>query len=322
MDLEQPVVFGAFSTREAGLSMSSSVSWFLDEEWSVLELKGRDRKDFLLRLTTNVLPQNESDLVHTFLLSVNAKVLSEFWVGVGEQELILLVPQAQIEQARTTIDLFHFTEDIELRSPDLDTLVLLGDPPSQLLSLSHRHWSPDPRFGPGTHLVLYETDRLTEVLAILEEQGAPKSSANMEQLRIATGTPRFGTDYDPETLFLEMAQTTDFSETKGCYPGQEIVARVLHRGKLRRWLRAFRSESQIPSGWSCQQDGKEVARVTSSVSVPGGGSQGYLYVRREVGSVGTLLKGSVEGGDLLTLEVRSRPGELEQHEDDKLCATT
>ena len=73
------------------------MTWFLDSEWTLVRVTGDDRIDFLHRLTTNVLPQTESPLVHNFFLSVNARIQAEFWVSAQPDFLALLTPKAQVD---------------------------------------------------------------------------------------------------------------------------------------------------------------------------------------------------------------------------------
>jgi folate-binding protein YgfZ len=284
--------------------------WFEDSDWSYLKVTGADRVDFFHRLTTNRLPKAGEPLAHTFFLSVNAKVLAELWVGMEEESLSVFLPSAQLQSAKENIDRYHFGEKMMLLEPPGQLYVVANASPEQvdlLAPLAAYAAQPDPRYGPTA--VWFFADA-AEFRATLESLGPLMEQEQAELLRVSTGRPRFGLDYTEETLFLELAQQGDFSETKGCYPGQEIVARVLHRGRLNRHLRAFESSEVVPPGWTLSQDGKELARVTTSVKCPDGGSRGLLYVRREVGDDGSLLTGVDAQGQSTTLTVRPRALEV------------
>lgn len=287
--------------------------FFEDQDWSYLKVTGADRVDFFHRLTTNKIPRPGEALAHSFFLSVNAKVLAELWIGAEEQSLSLFVPRAQVEAARENIDRYHFGEKMTLSLPEGQLYVVAGAGPSQVESLAPLAAyaaMPDPRYGEGAIWFFVEAAGQSEFLVALSESGEEMSQSEAELLRVASGRPRFGLDYTDDTLFLEMAQQGDFSESKGCYPGQEIVARVLHRGRLNRHLRAFESAETVPTGWAVSQDGKEMARVTTSVPAPEGGTRGLLYVRREVGDDGARLSGSGPDGQACSLTVRPRALEL------------
>lgn len=286
----------------------SEFSWLRDKEWALLKVTGSDRVDFLHRLTTNVLPSADRPVVHNFFLSVNARVEAEFWIATQEECLLLLTPQDHIEPLKGCIDRYHFGEKIEVIQPDGALFVIKGDR-EQIPETADLTICPDPRLGPDCTWCFVSQDKLENFHSHLQSQGEEWPFEQAEQRRILSGRPRYGIDYDSKSLFVEIAQEDDFSETKGCYPGQEIVARVLHRGRLNRHLRAFRSSSEIPSSWHLKVDGKEVAVVKSTVSTDGG-SIGYVMVRREYGEDNTELTGVDNDGKEWTLTVIPRPGEV------------
>jgi folate-binding protein YgfZ len=288
----------------------SNLRWFEDSDWSYLKVTGPDRVDFFHRLTTNRMPKPGEPLAHAFFLSVTAKVLAELWVGAEEESLSLFLPSAQLSSAKENVDRYHFGEKMQLVEPSGHLFVVVDASAEQieaLAPLAAYAAKPDPRYGASALWFFADDERFK---ATLESMGSHLEQQEAERLRVATGRPRFGLDYTEETLFLEMAQQGDFSETKGCYPGQEIVARVLHRGRLNRHLRGFESKEAVPPGWLLIQDGKEMARVTTSVSWPNGGTRGLLYVRKEVGEDGAELTGQDVDGQMLTLTVRPRALEV------------
>ena len=101
--------------------------------------------------------------------------------------------------------------------------------------------------------------------------------AELEPLRIQAATPAWGKELDDSVLPAEAGlETTHISFTKGCYPGQEPVARLHHRGHPNRGLRVLVLENAQP-GDELIYEGKVVGRITSAV--PG---RALAYVRREV----------------------------------------
>jgi folate-binding protein YgfZ len=104
------------------------------------------------------------------------------------------------------------------------------------------------------------------------------SDDELERLRIEAGTPRFGREIDDRVLPAEAGLTERaVSFTKGCYPGQEPIARQHYRGKVNRRLRVLELEGEAPPETEVLLGDKTVGRVTSSV--PG---LALAYVRTEV----------------------------------------
>ena len=114
-------------------------------------------------------------------------------------------------------------------------------------------------------------------------------AAELEPLRIEAGTPAWGKELDETVLPAEAGlDETHVSFTKGCYPGQEPIARLHFRGRPNRRLRVLDVQHASP-GDEIVLDGKTVGRVTSAV--PG---KALGYVRREVPDDAVLEIGGVE----------------------------
>jgi tRNA-modifying protein YgfZ len=122
-----------------------------------------------------------------------------------------------------------------------------------------------------------------------EERDAEEPGEELERLRIEAGTPAWGRELDETILPAEAGlDETHVSFTKGCYPGQEPIARLHYRGRSNRRLRVLDVVDAQPGG-EIVHDGKPVGRVTSAV--PG---RALGYVRREVPDDAVLEIGGVE----------------------------
>jgi folate-binding protein YgfZ len=105
----------------------------------------------------------------------------------------------------------------------------------------------------------------------------------LELRRIAAGLPRWGREIDDLILPAEAGlDATHVSFTKGCYPGQEPVARLHYRGHPNRTLRTLDLADLPPYDAELVYEGKVVGRVTSAVRRPDGSVAALAYVRREV----------------------------------------
>ena len=128
-----------------------------------------------------------------------------------------------------------------------------------------------------------------QINAQLEGLGLEWGSAGaVEALRVEAGTPRFGADMDEDTIPLEAGiEARAISETKGCYVGQEVIIRILHRGKgrvARRLVGLIFSQdhtTETLSGQSVYDGYETIGRVRSAISSPRLGRQIALaYVQR------------------------------------------
>jgi folate-binding protein YgfZ len=114
---------------------------------------------------------------------------------------------------------------------------------------------------------------------ILDErpEGEEVSAEEAERARIEAAEPRWGHELDERVLPAEAGlDRTHISFTKGCYPGQEPIARLHYRGHVNRQLRVLEVESASP-GEELVYEGKAVGRVTSAVR-----GLALAYVRTEV----------------------------------------
>ena len=114
---------------------------------------------------------------------------------------------------------------------------------------------------------------------------------DLERWRIEAGIPRWGREIDDRVLPAEAGlDETHISFSKGCYPGQEPIARQRYRGKVNRRLRVLEVEGSAEPGDELVLDGKQVGRITSAV--PG---LALAYIRVEVPSDAQLELGAKPG---------------------------
>ncbi len=122
-----------------------------------------------------------------------------------------------------------------------------------------------------------------DLAAALREHGAePVSEEAAECLRIERGRPRFGIDLD-ESVIPQEAGLNDraVSFSKGCYVGQETVARLHYRGKPNRHLRGLRLSAPVGPGAELRLGERPVGQVASSTVSPQLGPIALALLRRE-----------------------------------------
>jgi tRNA-modifying protein YgfZ len=127
------------------------------------------------------------------------------------------------------------------------------------------------------------------------------SEADAEVVRVEHGRPRYGVDIDDSTIPQEAGiNERAVSFSKGCYVGQETVARLYYRGKPNRRLLGLRLSAPAPTGSELRLGEKVVGRLGSSVVSPDLGPIGLALVRREASPGDTV---EVDGVNALIVDV-------------------
>jgi folate-binding protein YgfZ len=241
--------------------------------------------------------------------------------------MLLTLARDVIDTILAKLDQFIFTEDVQLGDvtetftnvavvgPKAATLVetVLADLPPGALAALPEHGNLRGRFAHQAAVVLRVTDTgepgydvmvdasMGEVLqTALRGAGAVDVDAVVaDVLRVEAGVPKFHQDMNEDTIPLEAGlESRAISLTKGCYVGQEVIIRVLHRGhgRVARRLVGLVLEGGAvpPPGTAVHAEGREVGRVTSGVaSLALGRPIALAYVHRDFVAPGTAV--AVEG---------------------------
>jgi folate-binding protein YgfZ len=153
----------------------------------------------------------------------------------------------------------------------------------------------------GADVLLVATDLGVDVVCSAEDADRVRDALDVpvvpeaaaEVLRVESGRPRYGLDLDEGTIPQEAGlNERAVSFTKGCYVGQETVARLHYRGKPNRHLRGLRFSEPVATGTPLVLGEREVGRVGSSVVSPRLGPIGLALVRREAAVGDELVAGS------------------------------
>jgi tRNA-modifying protein YgfZ len=202
------------------------------------------------------------------LLTPKARLIAPLrvWRRAADDYLLLSEPELG-EVIWATLARARFAAKCEIETEEHSSAVVLGEVADGI---------PCPDYGVPAREVLDATSDGADV----EE---------LERLRIEAGTPRWGRELDDRVLPAEAGlDERAVSFTKGCYPGQEPIARLRYRGKVNRRLRVLDIASASP-GDEIRRGGKAVGRVTSAV--PG---VALGYVRTEVPEDAELEVGSAK----------------------------
>jgi folate-binding protein YgfZ len=143
----------------------------------------------------------------------------------------------------------------------------------------------------------------------LKSNGAVEITDDLyETLRIESGIPKYGVDMDETTIVPELGLDGLISYNKGCYIGQEIIARIYFRGHVAKRLTGLMSEPGaiatgfLPGAELTTEDGKNAGRITSVTYSPKlGKTIALAYVRYDYLEVGTAL--ILEGGKVTVTDL-------------------
>jgi folate-binding protein YgfZ len=230
-------------------------------------VRGADAKDFLQRMVSNDVEQAPCPAL---LLTPKARVIAPLVVvDRGEGDYLLLTEPGLGEVVRTTLLRARFAAKVDIE-PEEHTSVVVFDGAEGI---------PNDEFGvPGTELL------------DAEEPQEAADEDELERQRIRARRPRWGAEIDDRILPAEAGLTeTHVSFTKGCYPGQEPIARLHHRGKINRELRVLEVDGRPERDAEIRHGEKVVGRITSSV--PG---LALAYVRTDVPADAALEVAGVE----------------------------
>ncbi len=240
-----------------------------------VRVAGADAEALLQRLVSNdvaVLAEGES--CDALLLTAKARVIAPLRiVRRGPVDFLLLTEPELGETVRRHLVRLRLASRAEVELEEHVSWVLLGEGGAARegeLSV------PTDDFGvPGLELI-GNGSTAAKAESLGEEE--------LERLRIRAGTPRFGREVDDRVLPAEAGLVERaVSFTKGCYPGQEPIARLHHRGHANRGLRVLEVEGAAAPEYDAEVrlGEKVVGRVTSALR-EGDGVVALAYVRVEV----------------------------------------
>ncbi len=228
---------------------------------SFVRVSGPGAEEYLDRMVSNdvsVLGPGES--CQALLLTAKARVIAPLVVlRRGHEDFLLLTEPELGERVRAELVRSRFATKAEIELEEHSAHVVFG--------------------GEGIATDDYGEPAAEVLDAELEPTISPEG---LELLRIQAGTPAWGKEIDDRILPAEAGLTERaVSFTKGCYPGQEPIARLHYRGHANRGLRVL-TLAELPAPEAeLSYEGKNVGRITSAASTVDG-AVALAYVRREV----------------------------------------
>jgi folate-binding protein YgfZ len=275
--------------------------------WGLLEVTERDRLQFLHNQTTNDLktlqPGQSSP---TVFINSTARTLDLATAYITADSVLLLLSPGQAEPLTQWLDRYLFPMDkVKIRdlSPETACFTLIGAKSEQILQKAnltppeaHHHLIPfqdrQIRLATGSGLTLpgytliAPQSHAAELWSTLHQAGAiPAGERVWEQRRIQQGRPRPGCELTPDYNPLEAGLIPAISFSKGCYIGQETIARLNTYQGVKQRLWGVRLNALVDPETIVTVNGSKVGILTSIAETPDG-ILGLAYIRTKAGGEG------------------------------------
>ena len=274
-----------------------------------LALTGPEAKTFLHGQVTNDIEGLDAGRgCYAAFLTHKGKMLGDMRVLDLGDELLLDTERATLQELFNMIRRYKLGSDVELhkRTLEMGLLSLIGPDARRVAAAralpAAEHANTRGEIG-GATVTLAVTDTGIDVFCAAGDTGAVRAAleaagavavdeAIAEVVRVEHGRPRYGFELNDGVIPQEAGlNERAVSFTKGCYVGQETVARLFYRGKPNRHLRGLRLSGPATTGDALRRGEKEVGRVGTTVLSPTFGPIALAIVRREAEPGETLAVG-------------------------------
>ncbi len=297
-----------------------TTSSYLPSPTHLFEMHGRDARDFLHRLTTaNIRDLEPGQLATGFFLNPQGKVRAAFRVAARAPDSFYLEVEGGTDSQwraalLSVMDQYTFAEKYELREisgPEgfvnawlfghegtENTFRESGEGPARILHFQ----GPRQIYDDSWTSVWARPDDLRRVIA---ENGGPRlDEATFERQRVLALCPRI----DHELVFdanpLELGLRAAIADNKGCYPGQEVIEKIISLGSPAKRLALLTGTGPVPGPKSpVYFESGEVGRLTSVVHTGNDGFATLALLRKNAAAEGKILRaGSPDDGVEMTVE--------------------
>ncbi len=282
-------------------ALASGAALQLRPHFGILRLTGRDRVDFLQRMTTNDIARLQAgQAALTILTNPVARIDAVFTVLCRQDDLVLLTSEGQADALRQRLQgQIFFMDKVSVADERaaLRRLRLMGPTAGDLLAGAGLPQPTDDdsfleeedvivlrqeRFDLPGYEIICAVDELIALQGRLTDAGVVllTDAAAYEAHRIELGRPRPGQELTDAFNPLEAGMTWACAEDKGCYTGQEIIARQLTYDKVTRSLVHLRSDMLLTEGAPVSVKDRAVGTVTSSAHSPTAGQLALAILKR------------------------------------------
>ncbi|MFL5827174.1 MAG: YgfZ/GcvT domain-containing protein [Thermoleophilaceae bacterium] len=266
-----------------------------------LLLTGAEAAEFLQgQLTNDIESLAPGSGCYAALLTHKGKLLTDMRVLRGEDWIWLDTEAAALPALAKNVRMYSIGRDVQARDVTAERAILSLIGPAARDALDVAPPATEHSFVEGEHGVYVATDLGVDVICDAADAGGVRAALGVDEvspeaaelLRVESGRPRLGVDMDGDTIPQEAGlNARAVSFTKGCYVGQETVARLHYKGKPNRHLRGLRLSAPAASGDPIVLGDREVGRIGSVAQSPRLGALALAIVRREASPGDTVLVG-------------------------------
>ena len=271
----------------------------------VLKFTGETRLDLIHRMSTQAVEElGSGEGTATILTTDIGRMIDRLLLYASSDAVYALTGEENaVAVARYLLRFVFFNDDFHLEDLSADTAVfgVYGASAGELLrplfgdtvEIPLHHWRQlelegltaylhrtDPVAGGGYFVMGSASDGEAIWQTLVDAGIVPAGPEAFEYLRIESGLPRFGREITEDYIPLEAGLWADVSFNKGCYTGQEVIARMESRGRLAKQLVRLQPQTPIAAGAEIEADGRASGTVTSAATGPAGPvALGYVKTR-------------------------------------------
>lgn len=261
-----------------------------------LKISGADRVDFIQRQTTNdVATLSENNTVTTVLTDPAARILDVLQVFTLDEDTlgIITLPTQGAQTAAFLKGKIFFMDKVTLEDhSENSTLYELWGSDTDSFEIDSA-LATRIKSDLGTFLLATNT-QADPMLEHLAAQGVPElDESTREILRIEVARPAFPNELNDNYTPLQTGLRATISETKGCYTGQEVIARQINYDKITKQLVQLKLDASVTTGNTVRADGKKIGEITSATHSPDHGPLALAVLKRPHFAPGTEI--DVEG---------------------------
>ena len=298
--------------------------------YGCLKATGEDALDLLNRLSTNKVDHLEpGHWAPTVLTTDRGRIVDLLCVVHAGECVYLLTSPGQQQPVIQWLDKYTIMEDLEVTDVSGSTAIIAlagnvaaialgldGTEPDYLPGLQYPAptvniggWDAiavsRPIGGLPCRLLVSPGEAEPAIIAALAEAGAVEANADeWETLRVQSGAPAFGSEMGEPYNPLEAGLIGAIDFTKGCYIGQEVIARLDSYHRVQKYMAVLRfsDSSDATVGASLAHEGRTAGEVTSLYRTPGGELRGLGYVRTTAAEPGQTLELQAPASGTATVE--------------------